>query len=112
MWTDRRVFMKNIFIIIALIFSQYVFSDVFSNPRVEGIIVSYDKNTVTLSQRGKKIKVPKKSIPGFFKIRSGNKVYAIIDRKKFKKKPRRAIDQNQKERSKKGESKQKPIKKI
>lgn len=105
--------MKIFIIFIALIFSQYAFSDldIFS-PRVEGIIVSYNKDTVTLSQRGKKIKVPKKSIPSFFKIRSGNKVYAIIDRGKLKKDSKRAIDQNQKERDKKEKPKQKPIIKI
>lgn len=60
---------------------------------VEGVIVAYDKKTVTLSQDGKKIKVPKSSIPHYFKIRSGNKVYAELEPKKIMKKIKKAIQQ-------------------
>ena len=72
--------MRNIIIILtALLFSQTAFSVVVGSVKVEGTIVSYSKHTVTLSQRGKKIEVLRQSIPGHFKIRGGNRVYAIID---------------------------------
>lgn len=63
----------------ALAFSPPAFSAIVGSVKVEGTIVSYGKHTVTLSQRGKKIEVLRQSIPGHFKIRGGNKVYAIID---------------------------------
>lgn len=75
-----RALMRNIIIILAaLIFSQTAFSVVVGSVKVEGTIISYSKHTVTLSQRGKRIEVLRQSIPSHFKIRGGNKVYAIID---------------------------------
>ena len=72
--------MKNIFIIlIVVVFSFLSFSAIVGTAKVEGIIISYNKHTVTLSQKGKKTKVPRKSIPGFFKIKTGNQVYALFD---------------------------------
>ena len=72
--------MKHILIFIALfIFIPSVFSAIISPVRVEGIIVSYDKKTVTLSQGGEKTQVPRKTIPSHFKIKSGNQVYALFD---------------------------------
>lgn len=73
---------KFIIIVTVFSFSYCAFSGIVRSSRVEGIIVAYNKSTVTLSQRGKKIKVPRKSIPDFFKIRSGNKVYALLNKKK------------------------------
>ena len=71
--------MKNIFILVAFCFPLLAFPAIVGWAKVEGIIVSYDKHTVTLSQRGRKTKVPRKSIPHFFKIKTGNKVYALIE---------------------------------
>ena len=50
-----------------------------SNVTLEGIIVKYDKNTVTLSQRGKRITVSRKNIPKHFKLKTRKKVYAILN---------------------------------
>ena len=84
--------MKKILIIILILgFSYDAFSNIVVNsPIIEGIIVAYDKNTVTISQKGKRIRVPKKSIPARFKIRSGNKVYAVIKHKKRKNSSKKA----------------------
>lgn len=84
--------MRNIIIILAtLVFSQTAFSVVVGSVKVEGTIVSYSKHTVTLSQRGKKIEVLRQSIPGHFKIRGGNKVYAILDGEQLMKELKKAI---------------------
>ena len=84
--------MRNIIIILAtLVFSQAAFSVVVGSVKVEGTIVSYSKHTVTLSQRGKKIEVLRQSIPRHFKIRGGNKVYAIIDGEQLMKELKKAI---------------------
>ena len=63
------------------VFIPSVFSAIVGTVKVEGIIVSYDKKTVTLSQGGRKTQVPRKAIPGHFKIQSGNLVYALFDGK-------------------------------
>ncbi len=91
--------MKTILVIIIML-SYSVFSFISSavtRVTVEGVIVAYDKKTVTLSQNGKKIKVPKKSIPHYFTIRSGNKVYAELDPKKTVKKIKEVIQQKKAE---------------
>ena len=68
---------------------------------VEGVIVAYDKETVTLSQKtGKKIKVPRKSVPHYFKIRSGNKVYVEYDPKEILRELRKNIQQKKSEKQK------------
>ena len=72
--------MKIILVIVVFAgFSTFGFSAIMGSAKVEGIIVSYNKHTVTLSQKGKRVKVPKKAIPSFFKIKTGNKVYAVFD---------------------------------
>ena len=67
---------------------------------VEGVIVAYDKKTVTLSQNGKKIKVPKNAIPHYFKIRSGNKVYAEFNPKETLRELRQTIQKKKMEHKK------------
>ena len=85
--------MKHILIILLFVFSHLAFSAVYGTAKIKGKIVSYDKNTVTLSQNGKKIKVSKKSIPSSFKIKGGNEVYALISAeeviKRLQKKPKK-----------------------
>ena len=94
--------MKTILINVVLSFFVLpLISGAVTRVTVEGVIVAYDKKTVTLSQNGKKIKVPKSSIPHYFKIRSGNKVYAELNPKKAVKKIKKVIQQ------KKAENKQK-----
>ena len=98
--------MKIILIIILFSFLALpLFSSAVSRVTVEGVIVAYDKKTVTLSQNGKKVKVSRKSIPDYFKIRSGNKVYAELNPKKAVKKLQKVIQQK-KIRSKKKRDKQ------
>ena len=95
--------MKTILVII-IILSCSIFSFISSavtRVTVEGVIVAYDKKTVTLSQNGKRIKVPKNSIPHYFKIRSGNKVYAELDSKKLVKKIQEVIQQKKMKNKKK-----------
>ena len=103
--------MRNIIIIFAvLVFSQTAFSAIVGSVKVEGTIVSYNKNIVTLSQRGKKIKVLRQSIPRYFKIRSGNEVYAIIDGEQLMKELKKAIRLHEKrQKMKKKRSKKRKI---
>ena len=76
--------MKNSLLIIVLLslFPFTFISSAVTRVTVEGVIVSYNKKTVTLSQNGKKIKVPRKLIPYYFKIQTGNTVYAELDPEK------------------------------
>ena len=67
------------FMPVFMFLSLSAFSAVVGSAKVQGIIVKYDKDTVTLSQRGQKTTVPRKAIPGFFKIQSGNEVYALFE---------------------------------
>ena len=91
--------MRNIIILFtALVFSQPAFSVIVGSVKVEGTIVSYSKHTVTLSQRGKKIEVLRQSIPGHFKIRGGNKVYAIIDAEQLMKELKKVIHLHEQEK--------------
>ena len=76
---NEEVYMKVILILSILFFTHTIFAAVSETATIEGIIVKYDKKTVTLLQNGKKIKVPRKSIPPHFRIRGGNKVYAVVN---------------------------------
>ena len=72
--------MKTIIIIFILSLFFTPFSSIAkTKAKIAGVIVKYNKKTVTLSQNGKKIKVPRKFIPDYFKIRGGNKVYAVLN---------------------------------
>ena len=62
------------------------------------MIVSYNKNTVTLSQNGKKVKVPKKSIPSHFKIKGGNEVYALVSAEEVMKKLKKEIEKEKQQK--------------
>ena len=76
----KEELMKTTFIVfIVAFFSVLCFSAIIGTAKVEGTIVSYSKHTVTLSQKGKKVKVPRKAIPTSFKIKTGNYVYAVFD---------------------------------
>ena len=76
---NRKHIMKTALILSTLLFTHILLAAVSETATIEGVIIKYDKKTVTLSQNGKKIKVPRKSIPDYFKIRGGNKVYAVIN---------------------------------
>ena len=75
--------MKTILILSMLLFTHPPFAAISETAIIEGVIVKYDKKTVTLIQNGKKIKLLKKRIPKRFKIKTGNKVYAILNGKKI-----------------------------
>ena len=77
---------KIIIFTVFLLLTPFFSSTAKTKAKIAGVIVKYDKKTVTLSQNGKKIKVPRKSIPDYFKIRGGNKVYAILNAKTLLKK--------------------------
>ena len=76
---NKSFVMKTILILSILLFTHTIFAAVSETATIEGVIVKYDKKTVTLLQNGKKIKVPRKSIPPHFRIRGGNKVYAVVN---------------------------------
>lgn len=93
--------MKTIFIIVFSFSMLPLTIGAVTRVTVEGVIVAYDKETVTLSQKsGKKIKVPRKSIPHYFKIQGGNKVYVEYDPKAVLKELRKNI-QKKKRKNKK-----------
>ena len=50
---------------------------------MEGMVISYDKKTVTISQRGKKIKVPRNSIPKHIKLKTGKMIEVPVDSEKL-----------------------------
>ncbi len=47
--------------------------------KVKGVVVSYNKKTVVLKSAGKQVRVPRSSIPKRFKLRTGKKVYALLE---------------------------------
>ena len=74
---------KTIFLLILLLFSFLAFSAI-SDLRVEGIVVKYDKKTVTLAQEnGEKVKVSRLDVPKYYTLKTGEKIHAIIDNKKL-----------------------------
>ena len=80
LWTASR-FQKTgklLLIMTAAVFCSPVFS-VIARAEVTGIIVHFDKESVTLSQRGKQFKIPRKSIPQHIRIRSGKRITVEID---------------------------------
>ncbi len=54
-----------------------------SDLTLEGVIVAYDKKTVTLSHRGKRVKVSRKAIPKGIKLKTGKLVKARMSSKAF-----------------------------
>lgn len=72
-------------LIFAILFSsQFAMAAIGKEATVHGVITKFDAKTVTLSQRGKPVKVPRAAIPKHFKIRPGNEVFAVIDTKAMK----------------------------
>ena len=47
--------------------------------KVEGVVVKYDKKKVVLKAGGRQVAVPRSSIPKRFKLRTGKKVYALLE---------------------------------
>ena len=67
-----------------------VFASISSTAKVFGKVVKVDKNEVELSQKNKngktqKIKVQKKNIPKYFKVQTGQCVYAVVGNSKVNK---------------------------
>ena len=99
--------MKHLLIITLLSLSYFTFAAVHGTAKIKGVITSYDKNTVTLSQNGKKVKVHKKSIPPHFKIKGGNEVYALVSAKEVIEKIKKAIEKENKQKNLKSNKKEK-----
>lgn len=100
--------MKYILVITALFaFSHSMYSAISGSAKVKGIIVAYDKDTVTLSQKGKKVKVPRKFIPSHFKIKGGNEVYALFSVDEMVKKLKKEMEKENKQKKSVKESTQK-----
>ena len=78
--------MKTCIIICLILFSSFVFGSLTGDIKIEGVVVKHNKRVVTLLQNGKKVKVPRSSIPKHIKIKPGNTVYAVLDKQKLKKK--------------------------
>ena len=47
--------------------------------KVTGVVVSYNRTTVVLKSMGRQVRVPRSSIPKKFKLRTGQKVYALLE---------------------------------
>ena len=47
--------------------------------KVTGVVVKYNKKTVILKSGGQKVRVPRKSIPKKFKLKTGKTVYALLE---------------------------------
>ncbi len=73
---------KAITFLLVVLFSCSAWGAV-ENVFIEGMIISYDKKTVTLLQRGRKIKVPRQSISRNIKLKTGKIVQAKIDSEKL-----------------------------
>ena len=100
--------MKKICIIsMSLIFPIYVFSGVYGKAKVEGVVVSYNKDIVVLSQNGKTFKVPKKNIPSHLKLKTGKAVYALFDSQKMMKKLEKSLKKQKNPPSKKAKKQKK-----
>ena len=57
---------------------------------IHGVVVKYDKKTVTLkNDNGKTIKVSKQAIPKGFKLRSGARVQALLKPEDILKQPKK-----------------------
>ena len=100
--------MKTVLILFILFFTHTTFTAVSETATIQGVILEYDKKTVTLLQNGRKIKVPRESIPSHFKIRKGNTVNAIVNSKMILKKMKQKNTKKRRAVSKKN----KPTKKA
>ena len=69
---------KLLLIMVITVFCSSVFS-VITRAEITGIIVHFDKENVTLSQRGKHFTVPRKSISQHIRIRSGKRITVEVD---------------------------------
>ena len=76
-----------------MLFALGAFSKTYAgidNVVMEGMVISYDKKTVTISQKGKKIKVPRSSIPKHIKLKTGKMIEVPVSNKKLMKKIKHA----------------------
>ena len=94
---DILINFKKYIVVFGCLFPFCVFAGV-SNVTLEGIVVKYDKNTVTLSQKGKHIKVSREAIPKHFKLKTGKKVYAVFNSQEIMKKIRKSREQEQEQK--------------
>ena len=77
--------MKKLLLYLSFLLSFYGYALAVGPAKLQGVVVSYDKKTVTLKQKKEKIKVPRESIPDKFKLRTGKRVYALLKPEDLKK---------------------------
>lgn len=75
----------NLSFIVAALIGSIAFAGMSPEVTVEGYVVSFDGEQVTLLVGNKKMEVNRKDIPSYYKIDQGQKVVAILKRKIDKK---------------------------
>ena len=85
--------------------SGKVFSAVSESTIVEGKIIGFDAKTVTLLIQKDKykttIKIPKKSVPKYFKIKIDNNIRAVLDGKELLEKLKKRREKRRSKKKKK-----------
>ncbi len=71
--------MKKVLLYLSLLLSSYSYALTIGPVKVEGVVVNYDNKFVTLQNGEEKIKVPKRTIPTEYKLRTGKKVHALLE---------------------------------
>ena len=98
----KSKYQKQIAIFFMALFPFSVWGAI-DNVVMEGMIISYDKKTVTLSQKGRKFKIPRKSISQDIKLKTGKIVQIKVDSEKLMNK---IIKLKKKEKKEKQKNKQ------
>lgn len=80
-------------LILVLAFSVNIFAGILNNIAVEGRVLSFNSKTVSVYTRRGVVKVPRKSIPKYYKIRQGNYITAVLDKKDMMKRVKKAHKQ-------------------
>lgn len=78
--------MKHILIFQSLFISLQCFAGLSQNLTIEGKIFKIDGDNVILLKDGKEITVNRKDIPDYFKLRTGELVFAIVKKETIKSK--------------------------
>ena len=77
---------KSLFVLALFFCTHFVFAAVIGSAKVHGVIVKYNKKTVTLNNYGTSVEVSKSAIPNYFKIQTGRQVYAVLKAEEVMKK--------------------------
>ena len=71
--------MKRFLIFLCLLLSFYGQAVIVGPVKMRGVIVSYNKKTVTLKSNGRTVIVPRRTISRKYKLKTGKKVYALLE---------------------------------